>query len=230
MNTGRGCNTKMIQKIIQKLRNRKIIRYYSVLLALGCAFFLLPAQASAAEASCSVSVPVQTEVTGETDERRAPSSEFTVVLEAEAKGVPMPEITSLTMKNNDRAQFGPITYTVPGDYVYRVYQKPGTAKNFTYDQSVYTVTVRVVNTEDGGIAAEIWAIRDGGQNKVDEILFTNQWSAPEVPDNQKPEQSKGNVKTGDDAQFCAYLLLMLASAAVVLVFVKKNITVKNSLK
>ena len=75
----------MIQKIIQKLRNRKISRYYSVLLALRCAFFLLSAQAGAAEASCSVFVPVQTKVAGETDERKAPLSEFNVVLEAEAQ-------------------------------------------------------------------------------------------------------------------------------------------------
>lgn len=53
--------------------------------------------------------------------------------------------------------FGPITYTEPGDYTYRIYQEKGSVHEVSYDESVYSVTVRVVNDEKDGLRAEIWA-------------------------------------------------------------------------
>ena len=49
----------------------------------------------------------------------------------------MPEQKEITVKAGEKAEFGSITYTIPEDYQYRVYQKTGNNKNFTYDKSVY---------------------------------------------------------------------------------------------
>ena len=54
------------------------------------------------------------------------------------------------------------------------------------ETAVYTVTVRVVNGKDDGLNAEVWAVKDGGSDKVEEILFSNAYKAPEEP--KKPEE------------------------------------------
>lgn len=182
--------------------------------------WLLPVQAHAAEKNCTISIPVETTVSGES----APAgTAFELVLEAADTDCPMPEKTEITIKDSGKASFGPITYTVPEDYQYRVYQKIGTAKNFTYDKTQYTVTVRVINAEDGGLSAEIWAIKDGTQNKVDKILFTNKYTAPETP-KTPTDPAKPIVKTGDNAQFYVWGGILAAALVMmaVLFVIKRN--------
>lgn len=189
--------------MIQKLQ--KI--FAGALLPLMAVVLLLSGQVEAAEYACTVALPVETVVTGE----NAPAGEkFQIVLEAAEEGAPMPEKTIAEVKDTGKTSFGPIRYTVPGDYQYRVSQKAGDTKNFTYDETVYTVTVRVTNAEDGGLNAEIWAIKDGEQNKTDAIKFTNSYKAPEKP-------KTDTVKTGDNQNFI--LWAGLAAAAVLLLVV-----------
>lgn len=192
-----------------KMKNQKI---YACLLFFALAVILLfPGQVRAAEKSCTISIPAETTVSGES----APSgTEFEIVLEAVDPDCPMPEKTSVTVKDSGKINLGPITYTVPEDYHYRVYQKTGNAKNFTYDKTAYTVTVRVVNTEDGGLSAEIWAIKDGSENKTDRISFSNSYKAPKAP----AAPSDPTIKTGDSGDVYLWTGLFAAAlAAVVLV-------------
>ncbi len=186
----------MIQKVLKK--------YIGFCLAAALAAFVLPICAQAADRSCVVSIPVEVEETADS----AADESFTIVLEAVGEDVPMPEQKEITVKAGEKAEFGPITYTIPEDYQYRVYQKTGNNKNFTYDKSVYSVTVRVVNDGMGGLAAEIWAIQDGSQNKTDKISFENIWTQPVV---------KTQVKTGDSTNpgVLAAIALCAAAAAAV---------------
>lgn len=187
-----------------KIKNQKI---YACLLFLSLAVILLfPGQVRAEERSCTISIPAETAVSG----KSAPSgTEFEIVLEALDKECPMPETTNVTVKDSGKVKFGPITYTVPEDYHYRVYQKAGNAKNYTYDKTEYTVTVRVVNAENGGLSAEIWAIKDGSQNKTDRIVFNNSYKAPADP-------AVSNVKTGDTVEVYVWVGLFVAALAAVL--------------
>lgn len=107
--------------------------------------------------------------------------------------------------------------------------------SITYDTTAYTVTVRVVNDGNGGLAAEIWAIRDGSQNKTDRIVFENKWQAPAeetVTDPEKPtktekpeseevnSESKATVKTaktGDTAALAIPFAAALAAGALIIV-------------
>lgn len=199
-----------------KMKNQKI---YACLLFLSLAVVLLfPGQVRAAEKTCTISIPAETAVSG----KSAPSgTEFEIVLEAVDTDCPMPEKTSVTIKDSGKMSFGPITYTIPEDYHYRVYQKAGNAKNFTYDKTVYTVTVRVVNAEDGGLSAEIWAIKDGSQNKTDRIVFNNSYKAPAAP-------SVSTVKTGDTGDVSVWIGLFVAAlAAVVLVLAVRRHRTKS---
>lgn len=173
-----------------KLKNRKIHKV--LLLQLLIAVMLFPMQAFAAEYQCSVSVPVEVQVTGDS----VPAgNEYTVVLETEKEEPqnPMPEAAELVIKDGGSAEFGPIAYTKPGDYRYTIRQKAGNAEHFSYDDTVFTVTVRVVNDEEnGGLKAEIWAIRDDSENKADAIRFENTYHKPSGPSGGEPHDGGGS--------------------------------------
>ena len=189
--------------MIQKHKNRYIGFFLSFLFA----FLLIPGTARAEGYSCTVSIPVEVTLTGES----APTENFTVTMEPVGENTPVPEKTEQNVENSGKVQFGPITYTAPRDYQYIVSQKAGNTENFTYDDTVYTVTVRVVNDGAGGLTAEIWAIEDGEQNKTDRIVFDNRYQAPEEP--VKPEEpSKDNVQTGDDLNLTFLLAVIIAAA------------------
>lgn len=173
-----------------KLKNRKIHKV--LLLPLLMTVMLLPMQVFAAEYQCSLDIPVEVQVTGSS----IPSgNEYTVIIEKtkEDPDVPMPEVTEITIKDGGTLKFGTITYTRPDDYLYRIYQKKGNTPNFTYDETVYTVTVRVLNDENGGLRWEMWAVRDDSDKKTQEIRFENHYSKPSDPE----EEDHGN-DPGDD--------------------------------
>ena len=178
----------------------------------------LPGKAFAEERECAVTIPASVEVSGTS----APSdTEFEVVLTSLDTGVPMPEKSNGTVQGSGQIVLGPVTYTVPGDDHYSISQKVGNAANYTYDTSVYSVTVRVVNSEDGGLAAEVWAVKDGASDKVEKITFSNEYKAPEGP--KKPEDPKKPIvitapQTGDMANVNLFIGL-LAASALTLVFV-----------
>lgn len=167
-------------------------------------WMLLALPVSAAEYACTVTIPVEVEVTGES----VPSGvDSRLMFVSDNVGNPVPEQTEIAVKDSRAVSFGPISYTEPGDYTYRIYQEKGSAYEVAYDESVYSVTVRVVNGEDNGLKAEIWAVKDGGQNKTDKIKFTNAYEAPLKPEPEAP-------KTGDSGQpafwGCVMMLALLA--------------------
>lgn len=175
---------------------RKIIPM--LLLPMLFSVLLFPRQAHAEEASCSASIPVEIETAGD---RIPEGEEYTVVLEAVTSGAPMPEQAVLTIKAGEKASFGPMTYTVPGDYQYRIYQEDKKAEHFTYDKAVYAMTVRVVNDPQGGLKAEVWAVKDAGKDKADQIYFKNDYKAP--VDSNKPHKAHdpgGEEATNTPAQ------------------------------
>lgn len=139
---------------------------------------LIPSQAFAAY-SCTVSIPVEVQVTGS----NVPSgNEYQIILEALDTANPMPAQNTVTITDSGKASIGPITFTKPDDYQYRIYQTADAKQYFTYDTTVYTVTVRVLNDDQtGGLRAEIWAIRDAETQKVYEITFENSYAVPYNP-------------------------------------------------
>lgn len=181
-----------------------------VFLSLLLAVLVTP-PAAAVEYSCSASIPVQVQVYAETD------AEFTVQLEGE-QGVPLPQDCTLTMTGSGEGAFGPVEYTLPGDYVYTVRQVRSEADGVTYDESVYTVTVRVVNQSQGGLRAELWAVRAGESQKADKVVFFNRYTPPASPSANVPQ-------TGDTAHLIPVIGVFVAAAAalaVVLVVAQKH--------
>ena len=149
-------------------------------------FLLVPGQVKAAQSSCEVTIPVQIEVSGD----RIPDGEiYQVTMEAVTKDTPMPAQNVQKRKNAGSISFGPITYTVPGDYQYKISQTAGKTDRFTYDTSTYVVTVRVVNGEDGTLKSELWAVKEGSDTKSGTITFGNHYDTPKSGGSKKHHHS-----------------------------------------
>ena len=157
-----------------------------LLLTLVSVGLLLPVQASAAEYQCTASVPVEVRQEGSDIPG---GNEYTVKIRA-LDGAPMPMgqdeegnpvvVDSVRITDAGKAEIGPITYTHPGVYRYEIWQEAEAKAHFTYDETVYTVTVSVTNTEDGGLTALVKARKNGEEEKT-EIVFVNRYNKPADP-------------------------------------------------
>ena len=156
---------------MQMMRKLRCLAWFPCLLA----FLLLPGAVHAKEYACDVTIPATVQVSGD----RIPSGEvYEVVMEAITKDAPVAENMTQKVLNSGTVSFGQIHYTVPGDYQYKIYQKSGSTDRFTYDKTVYTVTVRVQNDAEGGLTAELWAVKEGTTMKNDAVQFQNHYDAP----------------------------------------------------
>lgn len=151
-----------------------------ILMLAGALIF--PGRVMAEGRECTVSIPVSMEVKMP---RKNAAIMTQIVITAEEPGTPMPQVTSLMLEGGGAAGFGPITYLTPGDYRYVISQEAG-EEDYIYDSSAYRVTVRVVNQNDGTLAAEVWAVRNGTEDKSDEIRFENEYKAPDITVTPKP--------------------------------------------
>lgn len=142
-----------------------------VLLAAG--LLCCPLSASAAAYEVDAQIPVSVDVT------ENHQTTFTLLLTAE-DNAPLPAQTRLTFTGGGSGAFGPIHYTAPGDYRYQVTQEAGTADHVTYDTSAYTVTVRVTDTVDGGLQADVWARHNESEGKSEVVAFHNSYVLPET--------------------------------------------------
>lgn len=188
--------------MVQKMNRFRMLISLSLMLMV----LMIPCMVSAAETGCDVTLPVKIEVTG----KNAPEdTSFKVIMTGEDKDTPMPEVTSVVAKGAGKISIGPTSYAVPEDYHYVIVQEKGNEEYWTYDETKYLVTVRVVNGEDGKLESEVWAVQDGSQEKCEEIVFKNTYKAPEPP-TKAPQ-------TGDQTNLPLFIGLMAASILVMAV-------------
>ena len=220
---------------MQMMRKLRCLAWFPCLLA----FLLLPGAVHAKEYACDVTIPATVQVSGD----RIPSGEvYEVVMEAITKDAPVAEIMTQKVMNSGTVSFGQIHYTVPGDYQYKIYQKSGSTDRFTYDKTVYTVTVRVQNDAEGGLTAELWAVKEGTTMKNDAVQFQNHYDAPGNNGGgsshhhrteetvtyttviQQPPAAIGAPRTGDVQQpllWGALILLTLSGSMIIVGKMKK---------
>ncbi len=220
---------------MQMMRKLRCLAWFPCLLA----FLLLPGTVHAKEYACDVTIPATVQVSGD----RIPSGEvYEVVMEAITKDAPVAEIMTQKVMNSGTVSFGQIHYTVPGDYQYKIYQKSGSTDRFTYDKTVYTVTVRVQNDAEGGLTAELWAVKEGTTMKNDAVQFQNHYDAPGNNGGgsshhhrteetvtyttviQQPPAAIGAPRTGDVQQpllWGALILLTLSGSMIIVGKMKK---------
>ena len=220
---------------MQMMRKLRCLAWFPCLLA----FLLLPGSVHAKEYACDVTIPATVQVSGD----RIPSGEvYEVVMEAITKDAPVAENMTQKVLNSGTVSFGQIHYTVPGDYQYKIYQKSGSTDRFTYDKTVYTVTVRVQNDAEGGLTAELCAVKEGTTMKNDAVQFQNHYDAPGNNGGgsshhhrteetvtyttviQQPPAAIGAPRTGDVQQpllWGALILLTLSGSMIIVGKMKK---------
>ena len=128
---------------------------------------MIAVYAAEGERECTIAIPVSVEMKG-----NIKSEVFEYALEPADENSSTEAVFSeveVTQEGITKGSFEEMRYKRPGDYKYTVYQLKGESKDVIYDGSVYEVTVRVVNTQEGGLASEVWAVKDQSDQKTDEI-------------------------------------------------------------
>lgn len=165
-----------------------------VLPVLLAALLMMPVRANAEEVpyECFAELPVSVELNGDNDEQ------FHVTIEL-AEGMdettPLPDEAAdgLLIAGDASDSFSNFHFTKPGDYSYVVKQDIGDTAYMSYDDTVYTVTIRVTNADNGGLQHEIWATTNDDPNtKVQELRFLNTYAPPApTPTDEHPDIAEG---------------------------------------
>lgn len=104
--------------------------------------------------------------------------EFRFVLEAVTAGAPMPAVTTVTNNADGSFAFDEIEFADAGVYEYRITEDAANPiGGFTYDNSVYTVTVTVVDNGDATLTATAVTKKNG---IAQEIVFVNTYDATDA--------------------------------------------------
>lgn len=89
-----------------------------------------------------------------------------------------------------KISFDKFEYDEPGTHVYTISEVKGDEVGMTYDKSVFTVTVNVVDDGEGNLKANVAFTK--GDKSVEGIVFNNAYKKPETP---VPTPDPGTPKT-----------------------------------
>ena len=101
---------------------------------------------------------------------------FTLTGEGDAADI------SRTAKNDagGNVSFDELTFGAPGVYTFRISEVKGTEEGMTYDESVYTITVTVVDNGEGQLEASLSYTKNG--EAVEAIEFCNTFTEQKTPE------------------------------------------------
>lgn len=98
--------------------------------------------------------------------------------------------STVTNDGDGKINFDKFEYSEPGTYVYIISEVKGDEVGMTYDKSVFTVTVDVVDDGEGNLKASVAFAK--GDKSVEGIVFNNTYKKPETP---TPTPDPGTPKT-----------------------------------
>ena len=98
--------------------------------------------------------------------------------------------STVTNDADGKINFDKFEYDEPGTYVYTISEVKGDEAGMTYDKSVFTATVNVVDDGEGNLRANIAFTK--GDKSVEGIVFNNTYKKPETP---VPTPDPGTPKT-----------------------------------
>ena len=137
-----------------------------------------------AASSAQLQLEVEKTILGD---RPAPQETFTFLLEP-VGDAPMPEEDTVTITGSGKVTFPPITFDTPEDYHYTLREVPGDTWGYTYDETVYLLTVQVTTDNAGNLTATLYLSKEGGEGKADKIEFVNRYRAPRPDTPEEPEE------------------------------------------
>ena len=98
--------------------------------------------------------------------------------------------STVTNDADGKISFDKFEYSEPGTYVYTISEVKGDEAGMTYDKSVFTATVHVVDDGEGNLKASVAFAK--GDKSVEGIVFNNTYKKPETP---VPTPDPGTSKT-----------------------------------
>ena len=98
--------------------------------------------------------------------------------------------STVTNDADGKINFDKFEYDEPGTYVYTISEVKGDEAGVTYDKSVFTATVNVVDDGEGNLKASVAYAK--GDKSVEGIVFNNAYKKPETP---VPTPDPGTPKT-----------------------------------
>ena len=128
--------------------------------------------------------------------------------------------STVTNDADGKINFDKFEYDEPGTYVYTISEVKGDEAGMTYDKSVFTATVNVVDDGEGNLKASVAFAK--GDKSVEGIVFNNTYKKPETPA-PDPGTSKtvtnivktvkGFLPTTGDQQAAALLMAFVIAMA-----------------
>ena len=130
--------------------------------------------------------------------------------------------STVTNDADGKINFDKFEYDEPGTYVYTISEVKGDEAGMTYDKSVFTATVNVVDDGEGNLKANVAFAK--GDKSVEGIVFNNTYKKPETPvptpDPGAPKTVtnivktvKGFLPTTGDQQAAALLIAFVIAVA-----------------
>ena len=98
--------------------------------------------------------------------------------------------STVTNDADGKINFDKFEYDEPGTHVYTISEVKGDEAGMTYDKSVFTATVNVVDDGEGNLKASVTYTK--GDKSVEGIVFNNTYKKPETP---APTPDPGTPKT-----------------------------------
>lgn len=98
--------------------------------------------------------------------------------------------STVTNDADGKINFDKFEYDEPGTYVYTISEVKGDEAGMTYEKSVFTATVNVVDDGEGNLKASVAYAK--GDKSVEGIVFNNTYKKPETP---VPTPDPGTPKT-----------------------------------
>lgn len=132
--------------------------------------------------------------------------------------------STVTNDADGKISFDKFEYDEPGTYVYTISEVKGDEAGMTYDKSVFTATVNVVDDGEGNLKASVAYTK--GDKSVEGIVFNNTYKKPETPvptpDSGTPKTVTNIVKTvkgflpatGDQQAAALLMAFVIATAGV----------------
>ena len=170
--------------------------------------------------------PTEVEFSGEkkiiVKNGQAPAdTEFSFVLTPDKPDQPMPKTANATVDPKTGAavvkragkgtfSFGKLPIEkedIGNTYRYTVHEIKGSALNFSYDTTVFTITVTVTDSGNGEPKATV-SIVDDNKKSVDSVVFTNIYAPPETPEIPRTGQLWWPVLL---LAFCGLLLIAIGA-------------------
>lgn len=137
----------------------------------------------------SSGIPVRISLGGSPPELE---EDYEIVMEADDIAYPMPAgsvngVFTMNIPGENSGELPGIKFSSLGIYTYTIYQKAGTNKLASYDDSVYNLVIYVTNAETGeGFETTVLLYKTGNTNKFEEADFYNEYEEIVIIEDEDP--------------------------------------------